>query len=178
MDTIAARLEFTKPALYRYFKSKEDLFYAVVLRGSTILADMMTDEVNSQATGIGKICATGIAYCKFYREYPDYSRLMLEIKNNPINDMDCLNLQKLSEHNLDHLEIMCNAIEMGKNDGTIRKDIDTMMTALFLVESTIAVMKVSENIKETELELNEEDFIMHSMKLMGNSIESNNGEIT
>jgi len=38
-------------------------------------------------------------------------------------------------------------------------------------------MKVSENIKETDLEVNEEDFIMHSMNLMGNSIESKNGEI-
>ena len=37
MDDIAAELELTKPALYRYFQSKEDLYFAVVVRGTSIL---------------------------------------------------------------------------------------------------------------------------------------------
>jgi AcrR family transcriptional regulator len=34
MENIAAELELTKPALYRYFKNKKDLYYAVILRGT------------------------------------------------------------------------------------------------------------------------------------------------
>jgi hypothetical protein len=35
---------------------------------------------------------------------------------------------------------MCNAIEIGKQDKTIRNDIDTFMTAMYLVESTTAII--------------------------------------
>lgn len=177
MTTIAERLELTKPALYRYFKSKDDLYYAVILRGSTILSEMMKNEVNAQKTGLDKIGATGIAYCKFYRQYPDYCRLMLEIKNNTSQNFNCINIQKQSEFDNNQLTIMLDAIEAGKTDGTIRTDIDTLMTALFLMESTIAIMKLSDSMVGTDMEKNFEELIMHSMKLMRNSIESKKGEI-
>lgn len=177
MSMIADRLELTKPALYRYFKSKDELYYAVVLRGGTILSEMMNKEVNAKNKGLEKICATGIAYCKFYRKYPDYCRLMLELKNNTSLNFNCLDKQKEFDLDDDELTIMCDAIETGKTDGSIRTDIDTLMTALFLVESTIAVMKLSDSMVGTTMEKNMEDFIMHSLRLMGNSIETNTGEL-
>jgi len=173
MDTIAARLDLTKPALYRYFNNKHDLYYAVILRGSTILSKMMKKEVNSKGTGLEKIYATGIAYCKFYRKYPDYCRLMLDVKPNSSKNVNDLNIQKQSEFNHDQLNIMCDAIETGKTDRSIRTDINTCLTALFLLESTVAIMKLSDNMVETDTAKNREDLIMHSLMLMGNSIESN-----
>ena len=178
MDSIAAKLELTKPALYRYFKNKNDLYYAVVLRGTIILADMMNKEVASQDTGIKKIAATGLAYCKFYREYPDYSKLLLEAKVDINLVEDSENLEKLIEYSTKHLTIMCNAIETGKKDGTIRTNIDTFMTALYLIESTTAILQLSEN---TEFAIksrgiNKEEFLRHSFRLMGNSIENNDKE--
>jgi len=173
METIASELELTKPALYRYFKNKEDLYYAVLLRGTIILSEMMEHEVTSKKTGIEKIHATGIAFCKFYKQYPEYSSLMLQSKTNIILSKNCINLQKLSKYNKNHLKIMCEAIETGKRDGTIRNDIDTLMTALYLVESTIAIMQLSENMDDSIKTLGKdgEDFIHHSLMLMRNSIE-------
>ena len=179
MESIAAKLELTKPALYRYFRNKNDLYYAVVLRGTIILADMMDKEVASQNNGIKKIAATGLAYCKFYKKYPDYSKILLEAKANfnPVNDS--INLEKLIEYSTKQLTIMCNAIETGKKDGTIRIDIDTFMTALYLIESTTAILQLSENTEVVikSMGLNKEEFLRHSFKLMGNSIENNEKEI-
>ena len=173
METIASELELTKPALYRYFKNKEDLYYAVLLRGTIILTEMMEQEVISKKTGLEKIYATGIAFCKFYKQYPEYSSLMLNSKTNKKLDKNCINLEKLSKYNNNHLNIMCEAIETGKRDGTIRKDIDTLMTALYLMESTTVVMQLSENMDDSIKILGKdgEDFIQHSLMLMRNSIE-------
>jgi TetR/AcrR family transcriptional regulator len=172
METIASELELTKPALYRYFKNKEDLYYAVLLRGTIILSEMMEHEVTSKKTGLEKIHATGIAFCKFYKQYPEYSSLMLH-SNMTINK-NCINMEKLSKYNNNHLKIMCEAIEIGKQDGTIRNDIDTLMTALYLVESTISVMQLSENMDDSIKTLGNdgETFIHHSLMLMRNSIEN------
>jgi AcrR family transcriptional regulator len=114
MENIAAELELTKPALYRYFKNKNDLYYAVVVRGTIILSEMMEREVELKNTGLEKILATGIAYCKFYKKYPEYSRLMLTPKTDIQVSKECINLQKLSEYDKNHLTIMCEAIEIGK----------------------------------------------------------------
>ncbi len=174
MENIAKELELTKPALYRYFKNKKDLYYAVLLRGTIILSEMMEKEVESKNTGLEKILATGIAYYKFYKKYPDYSKLMLNSKNDTHLSKECINLQKLSEYNKTHLTIMCDAIEIGKQDKTIRNDIDTFMTALYLVESTTANIQLSERLDETfkNLNKNSEDFIRHSLMLMRNSLEN------
>ncbi len=176
METIASELELTKPALYRYFKNKEDLYYAVLLRGTIILSEMMEHEVKSKKTGLEKIYATGIAFCKFYKQYPEYSSLMQHLKTNIKLNKNCTNLEKLSKYNNNHLNIMSEAIETGKQDGTVRKDIDTLMTALYLMESTIAIMKLSENMDDSIKTLGKdgEDFIRHSLLLMRNSIEYRN----
>ncbi|MGB7968500.1 MAG: TetR/AcrR family transcriptional regulator [Methanobacterium sp.] len=174
MENIAAELELTKPALYRYFKNKIDLYYAVILRGTRILSEMMEREVELKNTGLEKILATGTAYCKFYKKYPDYSRLMIMPKTDNQINKDCINLQKLSEYDKNHLKIMCDAIEIGKQDKTIRNDIDTFMTALYLIESTTAIILLSERLDEPFKTLNKngEDFIQHSLMLMRNSLDN------
>ena len=179
MDDIAAELELTKPALYRYFQSKEDLYFAVVVRGTSILDKMMIEAVYSKETGLEKIFATGVAFCMFYQKYPDYCRLMMYAHNLFSECTDCMNLQKLSKHGKNHLEIMCDAIETGKVDGTIRTDIDTFMTAIYLVESTSAIMQLSENIDDT-METHgksNQDFIEHSLKLMRHALEKQEGVV-
>ncbi len=173
MDDVAAELELTKPALYRYFKSKEDLYYAVVLRGTEILDKMMINGMNTKDTGIEKTIATGYAYWNFYEEYPDYVRLMIESRNINPECMDLKSLEELNKRGVKYLKIMCDAIDTGKNDGTIRQDIDTFLTAIFLVESTIAVMRSSEtmNIALKNIGKTKEAFIKHSLDLMKHSLE-------
>jgi AcrR family transcriptional regulator len=174
MDDIASELEFTKPALYRYFKSKEDLYYAVVLRGTHILDKMMKEAVASKNTGLEKIIDTGVAYCKFYKKYPDYCSLMIQARNIFPEGQDCINLQELEKHGYNYLKIMCDAIETGKSDGTIRDEIDTFMTALYLVESTISIMKLSETMDLTMKSMGKsnQEFIIHSLDLMKYSLEN------
>ena len=174
MDDIAAELEFTKPALYRYFKSKDDLYFAVVLRGTNILDKMMMEAVASKKTGLEKIYATGVAFCKFYKKYPDYCRMMIHARGMYNGCRESANLHELTKSDQNHFEIMCNAIEIGKKDLTIRTDIDTFMTAVYLAESTMAIMRLSEGIDETMKAVGKSDqeFIAHSLELMRHSLEN------
>ena len=174
MDDIATELELTKPALYRYFKSKEDLYFAVVVRGADILDNMMIEAVESKKTGIEKIHATGVTFCKFYKKYPDYCTMMTHARSTFLECYEGKSFQELAKSDESHLKIMCNAIETGKKDLTIRKDIDTFMTAVYLVESTIAIMQLSEGIGEAMKAMGKsnQDFIVHSLELMRHSLEN------
>jgi len=168
MDEIAAELELTKPALYRYFTNKEDLFFAVVQRGNEILSKMMKKEVESCNMGLEKILATGYAFWRFYDQYHDYCMVMLEARNIYPQCMDAPYFQKIREHDQDYMEIMCGAIETGKKDGSIRENIDTFLTALYLAESTIAVLRSSEATSDVLnlLGVKKAEFIKHSLNLM------------
>jgi len=174
MDDIAADLELTKPALYRYFKSKEDLYFAVVARGVNILDNMMMEAVESKRTGIEKIHATGVVFCRFYKKYPDYCRMMIHARSTFLECYESTSFQELTKSDKNNLEIMCSAIETGKKDGTIRTDIDTFMTAVYLAESTIAIMQLSEGIDEAMKSMGKsnQDFIVHSLELMRYSLEN------
>ncbi len=174
MDEIAAEMELTKPALYRYFKNKEDLYFAVVVRGTEILNKMMEDAVSSENTGLDKILATGHTYCNFYYQYPDHCRLMLEARNIYPKCLESSYLQKITQNGQNYLGIMCEAIETGKKDGSINSDIETFLTAAYLVESLISVLRSSEILDDVLMSkgMTKRDFIENSLELMRQALQN------
>ena len=75
MDDIAREVELNKATLYLYYKDKESLFFAVVLRGVRILASIVRERADKKVSGIEKFWATGQAYVDFAEQYPEFLRL-------------------------------------------------------------------------------------------------------
>lgn len=75
MNDISKVVELSKATLYLYFENKEELFFAIVLRGTNILNAMIREAVGNASTGIEKVAAFRKAYYKFTRDYPDYIRI-------------------------------------------------------------------------------------------------------
>ena len=87
MDEIAREVGLGKSTLYLYFKNKESLYFAIVLRGIRIWAQMIREEVKKGNTGLEKFVLYGNANREFSNEYPDYFRLLCSptsIKNSLI----------------------------------------------------------------------------------------------
>ena len=76
MDDIAKEIKLNKATLYRYFMSKEALFFTVVLRGVTINYEMLMKVVKKAGTGMERLAAVGNVSYDFARQYPDYHRLI------------------------------------------------------------------------------------------------------
>lgn len=106
MDDIVKKAEFSKSTLYAYFKSKEELFLLVHLRGlekrQAIIKAMEKEKV-----GHDKLRLFGEEYYKFYKEYPEYLRLQLywsaygvnfkKIKRSIINEFKLKNEKALAK---------------------------------------------------------------------------------
>lgn len=75
MNDIANKVELSKATLYLYFENKEELFFAIVLRGTNILNSMIREAVKKVQIGIEKVAAFRKAYHEFTRDYPDYIRI-------------------------------------------------------------------------------------------------------
>ncbi len=57
MDDVADAAELSKATLYLYFKNKEELYAAILLRGSEMLYDMFISAVENNTTGIDQTSA-------------------------------------------------------------------------------------------------------------------------
>ncbi|MEL7671517.1 TetR/AcrR family transcriptional regulator [Methanobacterium sp.] len=74
LKDIAKEVKLGRSTLYLYFENKEELFFAIVLRGTRILYKMITDEVKKGKNSFSKLAGFRKAYYDFAKEYSDYLR--------------------------------------------------------------------------------------------------------
>ena len=82
MDEIAEKAELSKGTLYLYFKSKEELLFAVDLRAIKILLSMFEQAVTPEKSTIDNLLEIGRAYVRFSREYEDYFKTLLHFEGS------------------------------------------------------------------------------------------------
>lgn len=145
MDDIANEIGLNKATLYLYFKNKESLFFAVVLRGAKILNSMIKERVKKCRTGMEILDAIGIAYFEFVDKYPDYSQAYLYFRSGRFSIDDSMDLcddaKKIIELRREEFAITCNAIRSGIDEGMIRSDLDPVEVTVFL---TIIIKALTE----------------------------------
>ncbi len=137
MDEIAREVGLGKSTLYLYFKNKESLYFAIVLRGIRIWDQMIKEEVEKGNTGLEKFIAYGNANREFLTEYPDYFRLLYSptsIKKQ--FDMDKMNsseeFQEVRDLFKEIMSVGIDSIQKGIDDGEIRPDVDPVEAAILL----------------------------------------------
>jgi len=146
MDAIADAAELNKATIYLYFKNKEALLSAVVLRGIRILLRKYTDCADTQVPGVTKVALMGRAYYQFTREQPDYQRLMRYYS-----------LERFSEENPCTIEIrkafstcrtiLMDAIQEGIDDGTIRNDLNPFLISMYLIITFMGILSLEDKWK-------------------------------
>jgi TetR/AcrR family transcriptional regulator len=135
MNDIANEVGVNKATLYNYFKNKEALYFAVVLRGVQILDEMVKKEVKKGNTGFEKLLLFGDANCEFTHKYPDYLGLLYSPQANKL-DINNVNgseeYKEVKELLKELLFIMRDSIQFGVDDGTIRQDVDPVEAAILI----------------------------------------------
>ena len=179
MDDIASDLELTKPALYRYFRNKESLYFAVVLRGMAILRDTLKTAVDEEGTGRGKALGFMEGFCFDYVcKHPDYYTMLNVAREKRFVDMfvrgEIDGAHEFGMMAFESLTLLVEAVRLGAKDGTLREDLDPLKTAIFLVvtvEATINLTPVYENLV-TQQGISKEDYLRHAIDLMLHGIAS------
>ena len=134
MDEIAKEAQFTKRTVYQYFENKDDLYFAVVLKGFKKLFARISEANKKEKSGYDKLERTCISYYQFYRENPDVIRLINYLGNvQQKSSTGGKHKNELTEFNNVMLRDIADIIEEGKTDGSIQFGMDTDKTALCLL---------------------------------------------
>ena len=144
MDMIAKKSEFTKRTIYRYFSSKEDLFFATALKGHQYLYDMLNDAMQQGHTGFEKVQLSYTAYYSFISKYPELARLLNQRRYSKTENIEQIspNYRKFTE--LDNLlfSSLRNIFLQGQEDGSIRADLDINQLAFSLIYITVGFFQL------------------------------------
>jgi len=153
VDDVAAEAELSKATLYLYFESKEDMYFAVNMRGMNRLREMFERVAAREERGIDSVRAIGRAYYEFSKKYPDYSRAMVHFEKKfcALDEKTGLATQ-MHETGQGVLELVRAALRAGIEDGSIRPDLDPETTALLLWAQSDGVINLihgtGEHLKE------------------------------
>lgn len=174
MDEIASESQFTKRTLYQYFISKEELYFAVVLKGMKKLGSYIREASLKEKTGFLKIKSSAKGYYGFYRDYPENLRLMSyigHVKKKPGEEgkwrKELMQLDNDMFHGLE------GVIEEGKADGSIRGDVDARMASYSLIFMMTGFFNQLSTTGETFMKhfsLESEDFTGFSLDLLLSSV--------
>ena len=175
MDVIAKKAQFTKRTLYQYFINKEDLFYAVVLRGVEQLDQYFRKALDNGKTALEKIRLSNRAFYQFYKDHPITFRMIYYKPSNNSNRDASPHYQEIMRMQDLTFQNYAAVIEGGKKDGSIRNDLDAKKAAHFAIFSTIGFLIDMSDINDAywkKYNLEKEDFILFSCDLLADSVSS------
>ena len=173
MDTVAKEAEFTKRTLYQYFPSKEDLFFAVVLRGFEQMFAYMGGASEPGTNGVEKLRLAARGYYQFYKDHPETFRLMAYVGHAKSKGGRSPRREEWMKFD-DHIfQAFAKLIETGQADGSIRADLDAAQIAYalaFLLTGFLNMLSVAGTTFTAHFALEQEAFSMFALDLLLDSV--------
>ncbi|GAB4279769.1 MAG: TetR/AcrR family transcriptional regulator [Marinilabiliales bacterium] len=167
MDDVAEKAELSKGTLYLYFSSKEDLHYAIVLRGMEKIYDLIIKDYDESLCGADNLLEMAKAYVRFSNEYTYYFNAIMRFGAGKIDKIDDEKKQRILGES-SPLIFLINVIEKGQKDGSIRNDIDAPELAVILWSQMSGVLEfivLRDKIIDL-LSLNRDEMIMNHFKIV------------
>lgn len=146
MDEIALVCGVSKGTLFVYFKNKESLYHAIVLRGARIMDSYLKKSIIDGKSGLEKTLDLGRAYFMFAFDYPDYYDVYVYSRSNRFSSPDTEWSQEICQLGSDSVRIVCETIHEGIVDGSIRPDINPIEAALFIILTAPGIVKIDSKV--------------------------------
>jgi AcrR family transcriptional regulator len=173
MDDIAEKAELSKGTLYIYFKSKEDIHWAISHRGVKNLLVDMEKIVDKSKNAIDNLLIIADAFIKFTQSKKQLANSILFFEGCDIEKLNIDHEQiKNSFLNDSPIHLVTEFVEEGIHQGIIRDDIPVNMLSNILWSQFVGVLQVA-NRKEELLNLvniTREELIENHIKIVLNGI--------
>ena len=137
MDDIAKEAEFTKKTIYSYFRSKEELYFEIMLLGYKALNALYDETIseNIELSEIEKIKKLGRTFVQFSKTYPGYFKAIVDYENKDFDfqtkDPDSV-INKCYVAGEYFFKLLNDCIIKGMKKGEILNDIDSVTVCLML----------------------------------------------
>jgi AcrR family transcriptional regulator len=123
---IAERVGITEPALYRHFRSKKEMILEALEELSRRPLQVLLAVGGGEGTVPERILRMSEAFYGFVMDNPEDALLLFEVMT-AARDPDIR--EALGEKFLDYILVISEMFEMGKQEGSVREDLNTVVAA-------------------------------------------------
>ena len=163
IDDVAERAEVAKGTIYLYFKAKEEIFAALMDEGLELVGKRFSDAVDLSLPADENLRRLCDAYCRVYREEPQYFKLLFFCSHADVRAKMCANPSECQG-----LPPLAALIQKGIDEGTFSATVDAAKAAAIAWGSSngIILMFEQELRGSARFELPIEDLLRTNMELL------------
>ncbi len=144
MDEIAETAELAKGTLYLYYKSKEDLYLAVMMRGLSQLHNMVQQAIDARHSLAATLLQLSDTYIKFYEHHKNYFRMMHFFETPQFHKQVSDEMKQACDGVTQRLwKTVIELIQEGVGNNTVRKDLSPAEISILLwSNATTLLMRI------------------------------------
>ncbi len=176
MKEIAREAEMSRGTLYLYFKNKDDIYAAIALRAAKIVNNSFQEILTDDQIGIEKIGSLCKFYYGFFKNHPGYFNVyyhsgMFEIPGSST-------LVELRDIRKKSFKLAADIVKAGIKDGSLRDDLDLVVTTLFTLSTSTLVSIINPGIQMymDEYRLTQDMLFERTLDLIMQSIKNNTSQ--
>ncbi len=118
LDEMAEKAGVAKGTLYRYFKSKADLYVAVLADNLELFLRRMEDAAKPRSSALERVRSIGRFYFSHWLEHPDYFQIFWAIDNESvIGELPREVIDKIASFWEANLNVLHSVLEEGVKSG-------------------------------------------------------------
>jgi AcrR family transcriptional regulator len=146
MDDVAEEAELSKGTLYLYFKSREDLQFAISMRGLDILMEQMRSNLSDEENGYQGLISLAQTFVRFSEEHKYYFSLLMYYESSCMEDLNIdQNQLQVYLKEQSPLALVMQQVTKGMQDGSLRDDLPTEVLSATLWSQMLGVLIVLNN---------------------------------
>jgi AcrR family transcriptional regulator len=177
MDDIAKEAEYSKATLYVYFKSKDEIFHYITLKGMQLLHDKFTKVLQMDDGAIDQYMSICEVLGEFCEKYPLYFKSMLEpIASDAESRMQSETLEAIYQTGEMLNGDIERLIQKGVEEEVFKKDLPCLTTGMVFWASISGIVSLAGNKQgyiSQSMGMSREDFMNYGFKMILQSILSN-----
>jgi TetR/AcrR family transcriptional regulator len=141
MDEIAEAAELSKGTLYLYYKSKEDMYLAVLMRGMDVLYKIYEPIVASDDSTVKKLVKFGDTYKNFFRSHRNFFRMFHFLQTPQFHKQVSEEMrQACSLESRKMWDLVIGLLKRGMEEGAFRSDINPVEVAIIIWSSATTLL--------------------------------------
>ena len=170
IDDIAERAEVAKGTIYLYFRAKEEMFAALMAEGLALVGQRFGEAVDLTLPADDNLRRLCDAYCRLYREEPQYFKLLFFCSHADVRAKTCANPSECQG-----LPPLAALIQKGIDEGTFSPTVDSAKAAAIAWGSSngIILMFEQELQGSTRFDLPIEDLLRTNTELFIRGLKAN-----
>jgi TetR/AcrR family transcriptional regulator len=143
MDEIAEEAELSKGTLYLYYKSKEDLYLTVTMRGTEIMYKMFQEALSTGEPTIQLIANLGEAYYNYFKNHRNYFRTLYFFENPQLHTQVSPEVMEIcSVQDKKIWDLVVGLIRRGIEEGMLHEGLDPFEVGVMLWSNSNGIMRM------------------------------------